>query len=503
MRSLYNIFETKRAGSLMLSTGFPVITFYALFLAFSISGCKKLVTVAPPPTSVLGASAYSSDLAAISVLNGLYAQQMNSGTVTNAGTIPSVSFFTGLSSDEFTLLNTVTNATQLAYYRNSLSASVPIGSEFWTKIYPNIFTCNAAIEGLTASTTLTPSVKQQLLGEAKFMRAFFYFYLVNFYGDVPLQLSTDYTVNDVLSRAPAAQVWQQIIADLKDAQNLLSNNYHDATLLANTTERVRPTSWAATALLARTYLYTKDFANAEIQATNVINNTTYYALVPLNSVFLKNSQEAIWQLQPVNTSWNTEDARFFIYPTAAGPTTSNPVYLSSSLLNSFEVNDLRKVNGNWINSITVSGTTYSYPFKYKVYLSNAAVTSPASLNEYYTVLRLGEQYLIRAEARAQQGSNLTGAATDLNAIRTRAGLPNIVASTQATLLTAIQHERQVELFSELGQRWLDLKRTGTVDGVMNSVAPLKGTAWNSYQQLFPVYPNDIQKDANLMQNAGY
>jgi len=62
--------------------------------------------------------------------------------------------------------------------------------------------CNAAIEGLNGTTSLTPSVKQQLLGEAKFMRAFFYFYLVNLFGDVPLATSTDWQVNSFLSRTP-------------------------------------------------------------------------------------------------------------------------------------------------------------------------------------------------------------------------------------------------------------------------------------------------------------
>lgn len=73
----------------------------------------------------------------------------------------------------------------LGYYTNALSAFLNIGSEYWGGVYNYIFSCNAAIEGLNKSTRLTPSVKQQLIGEAKFIRAFFYFYLVNVYGDVP------------------------------------------------------------------------------------------------------------------------------------------------------------------------------------------------------------------------------------------------------------------------------------------------------------------------------
>ena len=115
------------------------------------------------------------------------------------------------------------------------------------------------------------------------------------------------------------------------------------------------------------------------------------------------------------------------------------------------------------------------------------------------ILRLGEQYLIRAEARAQQG-NVSGAWQDLNTIRMRADLG---PSAQPDILAAIGHERQIELFTEMGQRWLDLKRTGQVNAVMEVATPLKGGSWNSYQQLYPVAQGDIQDDPQLTQNVGY
>jgi hypothetical protein len=118
------------------------------------------------------------------------------------------------------------------------------------------------------------------------------------------------------------------------------------------------------------------------------------------------------------------------------------------------------------------------------------------------MLRLAEQYLIRAEARGQQ-NNISGAQADLNVIRNRAGLPNTTAATQSDLLSAILHERQVELFTELGQRLLDLKRTNNVDNVMRVVTPLKGGTWNSNWQLYPVPVSDIQKNPALVQNSGY
>lgn len=483
-------------------SSFSHFVFYTIIIVQS--GCKKFVDIESPVTALPSATVYNSDATAISAVTGLYtAMAVTNNFATGAS---SISFFCGLSADEFTLYSGASSATYLSYYRNALSINSG-GYELWINMYRYVYSSNSVIEGLNKSTALTPAVKQQLMGEAKFMRAFLYFYLVNLYGDLPLVLSTDYRVNATLSRTSAAQVYQQIISDLKDAQDLLSENYlkSDAitAYLATAAERVRPTKWSASALLARAYLYTNKNDSAEIQATAVINQPIY-SLPALNSVFLKNSNEAIWQLPPVNSGFNTEDGKLFILP-ATGPSSSvNPVYLSNTLLSSFETGDQRK--SNWVASVTPTppGTTsYFYPNKYK---ANVIATT-AQASEYLMILRLGEQYLIRAEARARQ-NNLSGAITDLDKIRLRANLP-LIANTnpsisQIALLDVILHERQMELFSEWGHRWLDLKRTGKIDAVMSLATPSKGGGtWNSYQQLYPIYSGDIQKDPNLNQNLGY
>src|SRR5262249_27204051 len=120
--------------------------------------------------------------------------------------------------------------------------------------------------------------------------------------------------------------------------------------------------------------------------------------------------------------------------------------------------------------------------------------------EMVVLFRLAEQYLIRAEARAQQG-NITGAAADLGAVRARAGLPSTPAPPD--IFTAILHERRVELFTEAGQRFFDLRRTGKLDSVMLALAPLKGGAWSSFKTWWPIPPTDVGIDPNLTQTPGY
>lgn len=461
-----------------------------------LGSCKKFVDVQPPATSISGVNVYNDDQTAIAVLTGIY----TSITPVNylSVKLPIISIYGGLSADELSLWSGITSGTTFAYYTNTLSVTTG-GYEFWSFIYPQIYTCNAAIDGLNQSSGLTPAVKKQLLGEAKFMRAFFYFYLVNLYGDVPLVLTSDYKQSAALARTPKAEVYNQIIADLISAQTLLNNSYLDGTLLATTSDKLRPTTWAATALLARTYLYTGDWSNAQKQSSTLISGSPFSlsALTGSTNVFTKNSSEAIWQLQPVNTGWNTEDARLFIIP-SSGPSNTNYVYLSPALLNSFEANDARRIN--WVGSTVAGGKSYYYANKYKSATLNTSVT------EYDMVLRLGEQYLIRAEAETYPGvaGGISAAISDLNSIRSRAGLPNYAGATDgASLRAAILHERQIELFSEWGHRWLDLKRTNNVDAVMTAACPAKGTIWNSNQQLYPIPLTDLQTDPNLVQNPGY
>lgn len=491
--------------------------FCAVISMVCIPGCTKLIEAPIPSEYVADANVYNTNASAISVLDGIYIS-MNAADQPFQG-YNSITLFAGLSADELSLYSGYIGGINSynSYFTNNLSqalGALPSGAEHWSPLYSYIFRCNAAIEGLQTSTGLAPAIKQQLLGEAEFLRAFYYFYLVNLFGDVPLVLTTDPDKNKALSRSSASDVYLQILEDLQDAEGKLSVNFLNGQLLATTTDRIRPTQWAAKALLARVYLYTGDWAKSEAKATEVINNSSLFTIMPLNSVFLKNSKEAIWQLQPTDINFNTQDAKIFVIP-QEGPGANYPVFLSKNLLTSFEPGDQRVVYGNWVDTTIYQLSasqfdTVAYVNKYKVNMLDSTITSgtgTTNMKEYFMVFRLGEQYLVRAEARAQQG-NVSGAQADVNTIRSRAFLSPkpVTVSDKAGLLAAIWHERQVELFCEWGHRWLDLKRTGKVDEVMNIVTPIKSsgvTTWHTYQQLYPLPLSDLQLSKNLLQNNGY
>lgn len=483
-----------------------VIGLNLLLILLALCSCKKLVEVDSPETSISSKTAFNNDATAIGAITSLYTNLSN-GSLTDPGELIGLSSIASLSADDLDYYPLAGNPSLGLYYQNAMTTSNPYGTGFWGRSYERIYLVNMALEEIPPAKDLNPKVKQQLLGEASFMRAFYYFYLVNLYGDVPLVLTTDYNTNALINKSPKGNVYTQIISDLKEAENLLSDKYLKADGLTSypdgNEERIRPTKWAATALMARTYLFTGQWTDAERAATSILSNTAQYQLTDLNQVFLKNNMEAIWQLQPVSFGYNTADARVFIIPDI-GPGPDNPVFLSDNLWNFFEPGDHRKTS--WLGSVISNGITYHYPFKYKVTYDPAGQGAPVT--EYNTVMRLAEQYLIRAEARVHLGNRL-GAISDLDKIRERAGLklikdinPNI---GEQELIAAILKEKRAELFTEWGHRWLDLKRTGKIDEVMTIITPTKGggLTWKSYQQYYPISINELKFNPNLTPTPGY
>jgi hypothetical protein len=463
--------------------------YYAVaIIAVSLTGgCKKIITVDPPSTRLVTSVVFNNNSTATAAQLAIYAQMQ--------GDFWDLHSITGLSADELT--NYSTDQTVKDLYTNSLTA-ISDGTAIaqWATAYKRIYQENAVLEGLSVSIGVSNRVKQQLSGEAYFIRAYFYFWLANLYGEVPLVTTTDYTKNIALAREKLPVVYQFIIQDLVHAKNLLSNIYVDATDTVSTPDRVRPTVWSANALLARVYLYTNKYDSAELESSKVINNTTLFKLpTDLTQVFLKTSTEAILQNIPGSSFKYTSEGQSFSFITVPPGPSSNTKTLSNAVFNAFEIGDKRKIA--WVKSYTVNGNSWNIPYKYR---DNGTTTIQT---EYSMVLRLAEQYLIRAEAKAKQ-DNLNGAIDDINQLRLRAGLlPLPYTLTKNQILVAIAHERQTELFIE-GDRWIDLKRTSAIDSVMTTATPLKGgLQWKSFQQLYPVSITEIQSDPFLTQTPGY
>lgn len=442
--------------------------------AFLLAHCTKLVGVDPPKDTKTTAEVFANDSLAQAAVMGLYIHAMSKTKyLLNGG----ITVFAGLSSDE--LLLTTSDRYESPFAENEIAVNNPLNYDgLWTAAYTTIFKANMCMEGLNASTALSPALKSRLLGEVTFMRALCFYSLVNLYGKVPLTVTSSPEQNRVLSRSDVVDVYRQIGTDLLRADSLLPD----------TGETSYPTGMACKALLSQLQLYQKDWQAAVALASAVIDSRSYSLETDLNRVFRADSKETIFQLAPVISAIQTAEGKIFIPPSEH----TKPAYhLGQALLGAFEPADRRRTH--WVGVQTYNAIAYHYPHKYK----NASANGINS--EYNIVLRLAQQYLIRAEARLKLG-DVTGCLEDMNTIRSRAGLPGLPAGlSPQQLAAALEQENRIEFFSEWGHRWFDLKRWGRAAAVLG---PVK-SGFEPAAQLYPIPLQDIQLNSNLDQNPGY
>lgn len=435
-------------------------------------GCKKWVEVPVPRDRVIASRVFETDAKATAAVTAIYGTLIN-GSANFANTLTSL--YAGLSADE--LLRFTPSATETEFMEAALSPQNTTVASLWRTAYQVVYFSNAVLEGISASPSLSGPVRDRLEGEARFLRAFSYSYLVAFFGDVPLVRSTTFTENLSLPRTPAAKIYGAIMEDLVKAKALLPEGYIGG-------EKNRPNKWAAAALLARVHLYNRNWQEAEAEASAVIDAGIYTPLSAPNNVFLKNSREAIFQLSPTAGMLRETGA---IRPTGTPP--APQYYCQPALVTAFEPGDNRRLR--WLDSVAYLGTKYFYPAKYR--------NTAAAVTEYYTVLRLAEVLLIRAEARAQQ-AKLPEAVADINTVRTRAALPPLLLTIGLPqVMAAIEGERRSELFAEWGHRWFDLKRWNRATAVLQPLKP----DFSETDLRYPVPADEITANPSLTQNPGY
>lgn len=453
-----------------------------LILFIFISSCEDFLEVPIPTHKIMSETVFNDETTAISAMTGIYHELFNA--TFSSGGINSVTALAGLSADILEPIST--NNYQLTEFKeNEISPSNSANLKLWASAYKIIYMVNSLLEGLENSQNISQETIDRLQGEAKFVRAFTYLQLLALYGEVPLITTTDYRNNALSARNSIASIETQILTDLNDALIKVNTSSEEI-------ERTRITKFAVMALLARVHCYQENWEKAaELSSLVIAETRTFEILQNLDLVFLANSREAIWQISPNgrgNILTYPNEGQLFV-----GTSTSS-IKLSDSFVSTFEPNDSRM--HHWIGFYSSGTRTFNFPYKYKDRSSNNNVT------EYSMVLRLAEQYLIRAEARAMLG-NLSDAIADIDKIRLRAGLGPIININpeigKEALLALILEERKKELFSEWGHRWLDLKRTGTAAKALEPIKPL----WEESDVLFPIPEEERIKNPNLGQNTGY
>jgi starch-binding outer membrane protein, SusD/RagB family len=394
-------------------------------------------------------------------------------------------------------------------------AEYAFSTGFWNAAYNVIGRANNVINAMPNITDGTEAQRNQVLGEALFVRALAHFDLVRRFAqpytrDNGAGLGVPYiTVTEIgqPARNTVAEVYTNVIADLERAETLMTQNIGP----------FRATKKAAQGLLSRVHLYrgtatdnqkAVDWATTASEGMNLVPSASYLA-----DWYKDNSAESLFELKFVADENRGADNYGYIYlPTVTATVFAANITLPTSMTNSNGYGDLRPSN-ELIDLLApndirrsfiqyVPGWNDDFQFKFLGQVADiAGLISPR-------ILRLSEIVLNRAEANAKLG-NFDAARTDLNRIRTRAGLVEATAEIvpNAGLLAEILVERRRELMFE-GHRFYDLMRNGldlvrTDCGDVASAGGACSLPATSNKVAYPIPRRELDANPNMVQNPGY
>jgi starch-binding outer membrane protein, SusD/RagB family len=380
--------------------------------------------------------------------------------------------------------------------------------EVWESNFQGIGRATYALKFLP-DMNLLPNEKERYIGEAKMLRAYFYFNLVRTFGGVPKidkVLESQAEIEEASTRRSAEEIYALIEADLNDAVMKLP-------VTIPVSERGRVSKGAAQALLSKVYLYQKKWGQAKAMADAVVASGQY-SLHPDYAMIFREagefSSESIWEVNAVGTVPNKGIEGYFVVqaPRGGGGLGWGFNTPTTDLLNAYEPDDKRKAGtiifaGQLLwDGFQINPSSPNPMYNYKSYVSKTQETFNGddwNSNKNYRVMRIAEVLLIKAEAENEL-NNIAAAQAALNLVRNRAGLPNTTAATKDDLRNAIWKERRVELAFE-HDRMFDLRRTGRAAAVLqahgkNYISPK--------HDLYPIPQSQINlSSGKLIQNPGY
>lgn len=440
--------------------------FIAALLALTLGACKEDFLDVPPQTSLSTPVFFKTQADFQQAINGAYAPLRGLYSGNNGA------WAMGEQRSDNTMYKfnpSDRGSIQSEFVKDFTDdANNPIPANKYFTDYTIIARANQVLEPID-KVEFDAAVKNNIKGQAYFLRAFAYFDLVQYFGKVPLHLKPAATLEETaLPLSSVDSIYAQIISDAKQAATLLPNKA--------TQEAGRATTGAAKTLLGNVYIVLKRWAEAE----TILKEVTGYSLLSdYAQVFnpaQKNNNESVFEIQ---FKEGTEGfASNFFYTFLVQPITAAEVTAvtgipevprtiqgfnlpTPDIIAAYESGDKRKDAS--IGFLTAGGVSYPY---IKKYAHPHALTN--NTNDNWPVYRYAEVLLFLAEAANEQNKT-SDALTYLNMVRAhpRTGLTASTASGQAAIRDAIMNERRVELAFE-NKRWLDLVRTGKADEVMKA-----------------------------------
>lgn len=470
----------------------------------AISGCSKLLDREPITQVVTnttsGASISASE--AEGLLQGVYDAETGYAYGLEFNVLDRITNGDVWSDNSYAGGDNAANITIDLFTANSLNDNI---RRDWADAYGIIGNINIAIPQIEACAdpALSSTRKAQILGEAKFMRAFTYFDMVRLFGKLPIILKpADLTNSESLIKSTFVpqssvdSVYDAILADLWYAKDNVQNDNVPS-------NKMVVTKGAVNSILAKVYasMPTPNWDSVAYYCDQVIPD---YSLVP-DFNFLwdndhKNNSEAIWEFNYVGWSvvGNWIPSQFIGGGWKKFSTPTNDL-----------VKTFREEGDSVRLHASISFVDYGWSDPYWKNPGNYPILSKYNdpnngTNDFYAI-RLADILLLRAEAYNNKG-DLTDAANLVNEVRERVDLPNTTAATQDEMAQAIATERRLELAFE-GQRRFDLIRTGKAIEVMNAQKDGAGNNLNynvqPYQLVYPVPQQQLDLNPKLVQNPGY
>ena len=489
--------------------------YLTLLLGMGFIACDDSLNL-EPETFVSGTGYYKSEQQIEAAVNGVYSVLQNLYTNQNFW------MFTETRSDNTTYQYNINNRCcitreQIDEFLNTSTDRFTEG--LWNGLYNGVQQTNVILDRIEGADITDTVKKNQFIGEAKFLRAFFYFHLVRLFGDIPLRVGEVSGPSDAFteSKASREQVYEQIVQDARDATENLPASYSGSDV-------GRATKGAALTLLGDIYITLKDYNNTISTLTQVTQ--LGYQLVPEYADIFdpnnKNNSESVFEVQ-FDSGVEGESSNF-IYN--FGPFSAEE-YLTGfqgqlgglniptpSIINAYETGDERKdasigyysdpVNSNAFE--TFPGDSIPYTKKYH----HPPYDIVGRTNENWPQYRYAGVLLMLAEALNEVGK--TGEAyVYLNSVRERAGLEPLSGLGAETFREAVYHEERVELAFE-NKRWYDLLRTDRAIEVMTEhgleerqrLARLGPESFviDPYKLVFPIPESEIRLNG-FEQNPGY
>jgi hypothetical protein len=384
---------------------------------------------------------------------------------------------------DLTADNLIHNGTFTQYREISskdMSASNGSASALWGSIYSLSYVASFLYEGLP-NIDISQSEFDEITAAASFLRAYAYFVGAYTFGGVPIVTTTDVDANREIPRSTLEETLAFVESELLYALDKLPEESFNSGDVTN---------GAVKALLARYYLYTENWSEAEKYATDVIegNGTQQYVL------------EEDYEL--VISDFSTESILEIVYSANDNPGTSTNFSINNLFVGRREIIPSSEMVLAMQNDGGARNIVLEFDGANVRGADNGWTIVRYGPFDNLQLIRLAEIYLIRAEARAQQDriSGANGAVADVNVIRERAGVPLIQGLSKNQMLLAIENERRLELCFE-GHRWYDLVRTGRAQTVMNEFT----SNWTTKDELWPIPLREITNNPSLKdaQNPGY